>query len=375
MTTTAGVIALLSLSGALAASASNNSTASSSCTFTGSTGYSEVSENKNSCSTIILDSLEVPGGETLDLTDLNDGTTVIFEGRTTWDYAEWEGSLFSVSGNNITVKGAAGSVLDGQGALWWDGLGGNGGVTKPKFFKANHLNDSVLDGIYILNAPKNSFSINYINNLVVKNVVINNTAGNELDSDGKTLGHNTDAFDINTCDGVVIQNVSVWNQDDCVAVNSGSNVLFKDSLCSGGHGLSIGSVGGRSNNVVSNITFDNVLVENSQQSIRIKIIANTTGEVSDITYRNIVIDAPLDNTKYGIIVTQSYNGVDGEPTNGVPITNFNLQNVTGTVYDEAINIYIECGEGSCSDWTWTDVKVTGGQNSTDCLNVPEGISC
>lgn len=75
--TTAGVAALLNLSGALAASASNNSTALSSCTFSGSTGYSEVSENKNSCSTIILDSLEVPGGETLDLTDLNDGTTVM----------------------------------------------------------------------------------------------------------------------------------------------------------------------------------------------------------------------------------------------------------------------------------------------------------
>lgn len=364
--TTAGVLAFMSLSGALAAT---------NCTFSGSSGYSDVSAKKSSCSTIIIDSLEVPAGETLDLEDLNDFTTVIFRGQTTWAYAEWEGSLISISGNNITVKGAAGSALDGQGALWWDGLGGNGGVTKPKFFKANNLYDSVLDGITILNAPKNSFSVNYVENLVLQNIVINNTAGDELNSDGKTLGHNTDAFDINNCDGVLFQNITVYNQDDCVAVNSGENVVFRDALCSGGHGISIGSVGGRSNNVVNNITFDNVLMQNSQQSVRIKTIADTNGTVSNVTYRNIVIDSPTDNTDYGIIVSQSYNGVDGEPTNGVIISNFVLQNVTGTVYEDAINIYIECGEGSCIDWTWTDVNVSGGKNSGDCMNIPDGITC
>lgn len=167
------------------------------------------------------------------------------------------------------MKGAPGSVLDGQGALWWDELGSNGGKTKPKFFKANNLSDSVLDSIHILNAPRNSYSINYVSNLLVTGVVINNTAGDELGSDGGTLGHNTDAFDINNCDGVLIRDVSVWNQDDCVAVNSGENVVFRDALCSGGHGLSIGSVGGRTNNVVNNITFENVEIEKSQQAVRI----------------------------------------------------------------------------------------------------------
>lgn len=78
---------------------------------------------------------------------------------------------------------------------------------------------------------------------------------------------------------------------------------------------------------------------------------------------------------YGIIVTQSYNGVEGEPTNGVPITNFVLENVTGTVLSDAVNVYIECGVGSCSDWTWTGVNVTGGKQATNCQNVPAGISC
>lgn len=157
------------------------------CTFSGSLGYSSASVSKASCSTIVLSSLQVPGGKTLNLEKLKDGTTVIFEGTTTFGYAEWEGSLFSVSGNKITVKGDQGSVLDGQGALYWDGMGGSGGVTKPKFFKANHLNDSTLEGITIKNAPKNSFSLNYVYNLTVKDITVD-------DRDGEALGKNTDAF-------------------------------------------------------------------------------------------------------------------------------------------------------------------------------------
>ncbi|KAI0910291.1 glycoside hydrolase [Ustulina deusta] len=344
-----------------------------SCTFSGSSGYSLASVSKASCSTIVLSSLQVPGGETLNLENLNDGTTVVFEGTTTFGYAEWGGSLFSVSGNSITVLGAEGSVLDGQGALYWDGQGGSGGVTKPKFFKANHLNDSVLEGITIKNAPKNSFSLNYVYNLTVKDVTVD-------DRDGEALGKNTDAFNINNADGVTIIGAEVWNQDDCVAVNSGKNIYFGSGFCSGGHGLSIGSIGGQTVNVVSNVTFADSTVQKSQQSVRIKTISGATGTVENITYRNIFLDGAgvdADYSDYGVIVSQSYNGDDGEPTNGVTVTGFVLQNVTGTVGSDALDVYIECGVGSCSDWSWSGVNVTGGKKSTSCLNVPSGggVSC
>lgn len=29
----------------------------------------------------------------------------------------------------------------------------------------------------------------------------------------------------------------VKNQDDCIAINSGSNIVFEDNTCSGGHGM------------------------------------------------------------------------------------------------------------------------------------------
>lgn len=47
-----------------------------SCTFSGDDGYSSASASKKDCATIVLSALTVPSGVTLDMTDLEDGTTV-----------------------------------------------------------------------------------------------------------------------------------------------------------------------------------------------------------------------------------------------------------------------------------------------------------
>lgn len=49
-----------------------------SCTFSGSNGYSLASVSQKSCATIVLSALTVPSGVTLDLSDLESGTTVRF---------------------------------------------------------------------------------------------------------------------------------------------------------------------------------------------------------------------------------------------------------------------------------------------------------
>jgi hypothetical protein len=89
------------------------------CTFSGSAGYSSASKSKASCSTIILDTLTVPAGVTLDMTDLPDDTVVIFKGETSFAYEEWEGPLFAVSGTGIKVAGesSGGSILNGVSKL------------------------------------------------------------------------------------------------------------------------------------------------------------------------------------------------------------------------------------------------------------------
>lgn len=151
-----------------------------SCTFTDA---ASAIKGKTGCSTITLSGITVPAGTTLDLTGLNDGTTVIFSGTTTFGYKEWSGPLISVSGTNIIVQGASGHVIDGNGGQWWDGKGGNGGKTKPKyamswqcnlmimrvantvgrFFAAHKLTNSIIKNLNVKNTPVQGFSINGAN--------------------------------------------------------------------------------------------------------------------------------------------------------------------------------------------------------------------
>ncbi|KAI1800845.1 glycoside hydrolase family 28 protein [Daldinia bambusicola] len=350
---------------ALAAPSSVLTERAGTCTFT---SIDTIASKKKSCSNIVLSGITVPAGKTLDLTGLSDGTTVTFQGTTTFGYKEWEGPLISVSGTKITVNGASGHVIDGQGAKWWDGKGSNGGKKKPKFFYAHSLKSSSINGLNVKNTPVHGFSINGAKGLTLDHITIDNSAG---DSAG---GHNTDAFDVGSSDGVKIIGANVKNQDDCLAVNSGTNIEFTGGSCSGGHGLSIGSVGGRSDNEVRNVVISKSSISNSQNGVRIKTVSGATGVVNNVTYSDITLS---NISKYGIVIQQDYeNGSPtGKPTTGVPITDVKLSKVTGSVAKSATDVYILCGKGSCSNWSWSGVSVTGGKKSTKCSNIPSGASC
>jgi polygalacturonase len=339
--------------------------ASTSCTFTDAAA---ASKSKASCATITLSGITVPSGTTLDMTGLKDGTHVVFAGTTTFGYKEWAGPLISFSGNNILIEGASGHVINGNGAKWWDGKGSNGGKTKPKFFYAHSLKNSVIKNLNVLNTPVQGFSINTATNLALYGITIDNSAG---DSGG---GHNTDAFDVGSSTGVYISGANIKNQDDCLAINSGTNITFTGGTCSGGHGLSIGSVGGRSDNTVKTVRIENSKITNSQNGVRIKTVYGATGSVSDVVYSGITLSGI---TKYGIVIEQDYqNGSPtGTATTGVPITGLTVKNVKGTVSSSATDVYILCGKGSCSGWTWSGNSVTGGKTSSSCTNVPSGASC
>jgi polygalacturonase len=287
--------------------------------------------------------------------------------------------LISVSGTDITVNGASGHVIDGNGLKWWDGKGGNGGVDKPKVsvchtachvhrLRISSMKHSSISNLNVKNTPVQGFSINGATNLTLDHITIDNSAG---DANG---GHNTDAFDVGSSTGVTISNANVKNQDDCLAVNSGTDITFTGGTCSGGHGISIGSVGGRSDNVVKNVKILSSTIANSDNGVRIKTVYDATGSVSGVTYKDITLK---NIAKYGIVIEQDYeNGSPtGTPTAGVPITGLTIQGVTGTVASKGTNVYILCAKGACSGWTWSGVSVTGGQKSSKCLNVPTGASC
>ena len=83
-----------------------------------------------------------------------------------------------------------------------------------------------------------------------------------------------------------------------------------------------------------------------------------------ITLKNI--------SDYGIDVQQDYlnGGPTGEPTNGVTISGVSFTDVTGTMSDsDGQDYYILCGDGSCENFTFSGVSITGG--SGDSCNYPD----
>lgn len=213
------------------------------------TSYSGVAGAVFSCTNIILDGIAVPGNTTLDLTKLKTGAVVTFAGKTTFAYADANYDMIKVTGTDVTITAEKGAVIDGNGQAWWDGLGSNGGVAKPNHFitVSKAVGNSVIKNLVIQNYPVHCFSITGSNGLVVENIFLNNTAGEAPNarSNGLAAAHNTDGFDISSTDGMVLRDSMVLNQDDCVAVTSGNNISVSNMYCDGGHGLSIGSVGGK----------------------------------------------------------------------------------------------------------------------------------
>lgn len=228
------------------------------------------------------------------------------------------------------------------------------------------MKQSSINGLNVKNTPVQGFSINTATDLTLDHITIDNSAGDVTNG-----GHNTDAFDVGSSTGIIISNANVKNQDDCLAVNSGTNITFTGGTCSGGHGISIGSVGGRSDNVVKDVKILSSSISNSDNGVRIKTVYDATGSVSGVTYKDITLK---NIAKYGIVIEQDYqNGSPtGTPTAGVPITDLTIQNVVGSVASKGTNVYILCAKGACSNWTWSGNSVTGGQKSDKCSNIPAG---
>ncbi|KAK0544877.1 hypothetical protein OC845_005380 [Tilletia horrida] len=340
----------------------SSSGSGSSCTFT---DIVALEAGKKSCKSIILNNIQIPAGKTLDLTGLDPGVAVTFAGKTTFGYKEWKGPLIAADGQ-ITITGAPGHVIDCQGGRWYDGKGSNGGKIKPKFFALHAMMNTVVSDLNILTTPVQAFSISDSSHLTLNNIRIDDRPGGDL-------GHNTDAFDVGTSTFITINNATVFNHDDCLAINSGTDIVFKGGYCNGGHGISVGSVGNRDVNTVARVNVTDCDVVNSMNGARIKTIAGATGKVDTVTFSNLRLSGITDA---GIVVIQDYlnGGPTGKPTSGVPITNLRMIDITGTVDNKAMPIQIKCGAGACKDWQW-DSNITGGTPADDknCMNIPPSV--
>ncbi|KAJ7705498.1 endo-polygalacturonase PG1 [Mycena rosella] len=316
------------------------------------------------CTTVNINGFTVPAGSTFTL-NLLAGTTVNLRktrvvGDITFGTKNWAGPLFAINGASVTFNGN-GHTFDGNGAFYWDGLGsGTGASTKPRPMMKVKIS-GFFSNVNVLNSPAQVYSIDNVAPLVISQLTIDNTAGDAPNSisNGQPAARNTDGFDVGIQAPLTIQSSTIKNQDDCIAINDGSNILFTNNTCCGGHGISIGSID--SGVVVSNITITNNVVTNSAQAFRIKTEATATGSsVSGVTYSG---NRASGLTSFGVIIDQSYPSTLGTPGSGVAISDIDFSGGANTV---AINsgvtrVAVNCGSGSCSgSWDWSALTMRGG---------------
>uniref|UniRef100_V5GTB6 Polygalacturonase 1 n=1 Tax=Anoplophora glabripennis TaxID=217634 RepID=V5GTB6_ANOGL len=145
------------------------------CTIT---TYNEdiIKDAQANCREITLNGINVPAGVTLDL-NLNQGTKLTFQGTLTWEFYEWDGPLIRISGTDVEINGATDHVLDVRGNLWWDGKGGGGGKTKPIFFSANGLKNSIMRNILVKNPANHAIWIEDSDGVVAEDIYIDSKDG------------------------------------------------------------------------------------------------------------------------------------------------------------------------------------------------------
>nr|XP_023030296.1 polygalacturonase-like [Leptinotarsa decemlineata] len=335
--------------------------------------YSDVPSVLSNCTTIIIDNLVFPAGITFELY-LQKGTTVTFKGTTRFEYTPWSGPLIRVKGSNITIQGEPGSVLDGQGPLYWDGKGDKG-PKKPQFIKIEANERSVMKNINILNCPHHCIYVGKSDGLTISDWVIDVSDGDK----NNFTGHNTDGFDVSGANNLIIENTRVINQDDCIAIRYGTNITVRNMYCSGGHGLSL-SVGFNKTsypeNVVSNVLIEDSTVVRSANAIHIKTHTDGWfGLINNITYRNIEL---IGITNFGINIQQDYANGEGTGTvrDNIPIRNINLSNIHGNMKGRKTRaFYIYCAKDACSDWKWVDMKIENASKSNSCNYSPPDYPC
>lgn len=159
--------------------------------------------------------------------------------------------------------------------------------TRPNFLiKISKLDHSTITGLTIKNYPVHGITVSNTRNLTISEILLDNSAGSAPNERSTPLAaaHNTDGFGLANSTMVTLTNSTVINQDDCVAITSGRKYMVSKMVCVGGHGLAIGSVGGKGDddpykNQVEDVVFKDCELRDQTNGIRIKTNAGKTGLV------------------------------------------------------------------------------------------------
>ncbi|KAH8901334.1 family 28 glycoside hydrolase [Thozetella sp. PMI_491] len=314
------------------------------------------------------------------------GCTFEIEGllKVASDTAYWGGktAIFTMSGiTGAKVYSATGSgVIDGNGQDAYDLFAQDSSYRRPTLFWISGSKNIILQNLKFKNAPNvfhsargDSTNIQYID------VTLSAT------SKSSNPAKNTDGWDIGPASYVTISGAKVTNDDDCVAFKPGANyITVTDITCTGSHGLSVGSLGSTDTDTVSNILVSGATMIDSTKAAGIKLYpggsSHGTGVVKNVTWENVVVQ----NSDYAFQIQSCYNEdtsyctsnpSDGQ-LSGIVVKNFS--GTTSSKYDPVV-MNLNCpADGTCGvTMSGITVKAPSGQAKILCASTPSslGVTC
>ncbi|KAG3008609.1 hypothetical protein PC120_g16120 [Phytophthora cactorum] len=183
--TSAAASAVSASVAATTASSSASTTTTAACT---PSGTCSEGTDVSSCSSIVISDLTVPKGVTLDLTDIADGATITFEG-----------------------------TLDSQGSWYWEQ---GTSISKPVFsrLKKGHV-------IYTREFQHQELAAPHVDceDTTLTGLTLDSSAGDDT-------AKNTDGSDLSRNVGLTISDCTVYNQDDCLAMQSSNDTTFSVTI-------------------------------------------------------------------------------------------------------------------------------------------------
>lgn len=158
-------------------------------------------------------------------------------------------------------------------------------IVTSSFFQSLRLdfvNHSRVHHIHLINSKSTHMNIFSCHNITISDIKIR-APGNSPNTDGVHIGMSTN---------VTVSDSTISSGDDCVALLSGTKNVHVDNVkCGPGHGISIGSLGGRAHEKsVEGLVVRNCDFIGTQNGLRIKTWAHShSTSVSNIVFENIRI--------------------------------------------------------------------------------------
>jgi len=277
--------------------------------------------------------------------------------------------IYSSTGNGL---------IDGNGQASYDEFAANSSLARPTLFLIASSSGIAVSNLHFRNAPNVFHSVNANSKDVVYSSLTMSAA-----STSTNAPKNTDGWDIGPATNVMLDSVTVSNQDDCVAFKAGANyVTVTDISCTGSHGLSVGSLGSKAGvtDTVENIYVSGATMIDSTKAVGIKLYpgGSSFGSaiVKNVTWTGVIVNG----SEYAAQIQSCYSqntSYCAEYPSTAQISDTYFKSFSGqtSTAAEPVIAMLDCpADGTCDiyfeDWS---VKPPSGIAKYLCANIDSNL--